>query len=377
MPGHLLSGGSGHETYGRPRCPSLTLQQPHVPMPGPRRSRISKHRLEIADQEALTRFLAALEAEHGSQTAAARSIGIEQNHFSKLKKGQFKAISFQTFRKILRNLGAEPHEFGPTHAEILGFSVAPEPDETPRTHEDLTPEGQALVDELEDKHQALTRALHAYRDVKRRAAFHREPDRREPLAEAEREALARAQQRHSRMSRLRTTFMQAIQTPDEDFAWGHYLGWIMRELQRLEAATLPFLEALWSDEEYRPAFQQFLEGVGRDPRELPGDEDPRCRLALLRALAPLADGEATWGAERTVAEMRRAGELGDYLQVALQREELLLRPRRDSERVRRTEPPMSYGDWLGMLALEDGGQPADPDDWVDLLEEVVSEDGEE
>ncbi len=86
----------------------------------------------------------------------------------------------------------------------------------------------------------------------------------------------------------------------------------------------------------------------------PESYDQRRKLALYRAVEPLADAVDTWDVERSWAELDAADLLRPYLRAALKREAVLLRGRgREFERVRKARPPMTYYEYLGELTVRD------------------------
>jgi hypothetical protein len=332
-------------------------------MTSARSPKLSRHRLPIVDQEALKFVLEALVEREGSQEKAGALIGLTQGSFSKLANGDRDAIEFATYRRLMAVLGGGVRQFGRDPRPVLEFIVPPTEyqvgglwrairagqataatnDPVPKAvADDLTAEGVSDP-ELEDVRQRL-------------------------IARLEREARGKAD--------LFDALERCVTTDDHDFVWAHWEWWMGEQLKDIKPLAAPIVRELWGRPEYRPAFERFLADTGRAADELPPEDDLRCWLALCRAVAPFGDAVATWGVERAWKEMHQLGELGTYLNVSLRREELLLRPCRDSERVARGKPPMSYGDWLGeQEILDGGGQSADPE-MLRLLEEMNAGEGE-
>jgi transcriptional regulator with XRE-family HTH domain len=119
----------------------------------------------------------------------------------------------------------------------------------------------------------------------------------------------------------------------------HYGRWLRDELRQLTPKVQSLFTLLFSDVEYRGVFGAFLKQVNQSP-DLPRPNKRRIWLALYRSVEPLSDAEATWGVERKWREMRAAGDLRRYLEVALEREHIMLKRERDIVRINKcTLPP--------------------------------------
>jgi len=340
--------------------------------------RQSQHRISIVDPAALSSVLDELVAEYGSQSKAARAIGLRQGHFSKLQNGKLSSITVNTYHTLLRHLAEYAHggrrgspetsEFGRSRRHVA-FTVVDPPRDRGPLDEQSAKELEQLQQDLHAKREVLNEASRAYRTAEMRLALYQRPSPGEVAKTAGERARddrrAEYAKRVANAAELVEKLGRALWTEDQDFAWGHYESWVTQQVRRLEAQTRPILERLWEHGEYGRLLRDFLERVGRDNSRLPDTEDRRCWLALLRAVAPLGDAESTWGVERGVKEMDQLDELGPYLTAALAAEDLLLRPRRDSERVGRARPPLSFAEWLGREALRDG-DPVAGAEWLEL-----------
>lgn len=299
------------------------------------------HRLPIRDQEALGRVLRHLEHKHGSQAKAAEPLGLSQGSFSKLAAGKRREIHFATYAAIMRELGGQARVFGRAPRPILEFGTEPTDAEVesvrravrsqidPRDFED--PLRREVLTEL--KHTGMTDP--EFEEVRQR------------LLDA---SFARA----AEADELYEAFERAIHADDHYFAWSQWEWWLREEIERMRERADPIVRRLWEHGDYRPIFEAFLASVERDHDTLPDPQDLRCWLALYRAVLPLSDWDETWEIERSWMDLREDGDLEAYLKASLMREDLLLKPRRDEERVRRADPPISIAEWRGRFVdIED------------------------
>lgn len=293
------------------------------------------HRVRIGDPEGLQSLLREIYEQHeNSEDEAAKTLGITQPTFSRLLTGAVSdAMAYRTCISILTALGGDPRmlrrEYRPTP-----FAVG--------------------VEHLEPGKRAYL--------VERARRGGQDP---QAVLDAEAEA------RYVPLQR----FLDAIVTDDEGYVWSHYEAWMDRQLQPLKPLVEPVLQALWEDSGTREPIADFLEAVGRPRDVLPGGDDRRCWLALCRALEPVTTAaRATWGVESSWDELRDAEKLGDYLKAALRREQLLLKPARDLDRVKRGRPPTGYWEAMERGAAEEANffdrhrsaSPLDLEGWLSV-----------
>jgi hypothetical protein len=114
---------------------------------------------------------------------------------------------------------------------------------------------------------------------------------------------------------------------------GNYQSWLRRELEELGPKAAKMFTRLFDDPKYRDHFETFLEAV-RFRRQLPPLDDERAWLALYRAVGRLCDSETTWGVERSLEEIEKAGDLDGFLRASLRCERILIMRGRDFERAK-------------------------------------------
>jgi transcriptional regulator with XRE-family HTH domain len=287
------------------------------------KNRNRTHRVRIKDPDGLQSLLRDLGAPHKTQTEAAKALGISQPTFSRLLTGAVSdEMSFETYAAILTALGGEPKVLGrgPRATPFAVFA------------EYLDPGARAQLE------------FRAEREQRRKGERVGERDRADLQAVLDAEAQAAYE--------LLERFLDAIVTEDEEYVWSNYEVWMDRELTRLKPLSESVLRELWEDRRARSRIADFLERVGRSRGQLPSEGDSRCWLALYRAVEPLTAAATTWQVERSWEELREKNELKGYLKAALKREELLLKPTRDLDRVRRGVPPMGYWEAMELMAAQ-------------------------
>lgn len=268
-------------------------------------------RVPIVDHRALQQVLMAIQRRRGSQEEAADFLGISQTVFSRLLNGRQNAMSFTTFSSMLESLGGELTDFGEVPARIQFFVDPPE---------------REIERELRSRNR---RGRDAFQEVRQ-------------------ELLERCSSRRDEDVGLLEAFWRSVLPENSAVTAQNYDMWIRRKNRDLLATAELILDELWAHPPARFQLESFLEELGLDP-ELPPLPEKRGWLALLRVITPLAGSTETWGVERSWREMQEAGELEDYLRIALRKEKLLLDREHDLERFRRHPAPMSYGEWLGMV----------------------------
>jgi predicted XRE-type DNA-binding protein len=331
-------------------------------MPDSRETTPSRHRLPIRDQEALTRVLRHLEETKGSQEEAAKALGLSQGSFSKLATGKRNEISFATYSRIMGELGGEARIFGRAPRPILEFGTEPEDFEVEQVRQAVR-RGRGLGDKA-------TAGVKAVVDELRQAGV------ADPEVSEIRDRLTEFSSRQAwKAAEVYDAFQRAIHADEHTYAWGNWEAWMRDEIRGMKRRAEPILRDLWGRDEWRGMIQKFLANVERESEVLPEPEDLRCWLALYRAVLPLADWDETWEIEPSWLHLRGTGELAAYLEAALTREDLLLRPRRDEERVRRADPPVSYSEWLarGLDFEDEGGTKVD----LELFDDVPDDEGSE
>lgn len=269
----------------------------------------SMHRVRIVDGVTLRSVLEELRVREGSDQKAADWLGIEKYTFTKLRTGNVsRSMSYATYAAILGALGGKAAELWLEPDPIFG-SVAT----------DL---------EVEEEMQ--------------RSGSSRE----QAEAVLDFQSLEQDEAAASLFKRFQDSFL----TEDARVARENYDDWLDGELRRLRPLFRKLKRALAGHPDVREPLKRFLKRV-RGSSTAPTSGDKRLRLAVYRAIEPLYGAEATWEVERSIHEMREAGELEEYLKAALKREEILLRRERDLVRFAQCVPPVDYDTWLfGPLA---------------------------
>lgn len=316
------------------------------------KNRTDMHNVPIRDPERIQALFRDLRDQHGGESAAAKVLGISQSTFSRLLSGASSGVmSRRTRDSIVKGLGGEPRLPGRPRRPIE-FAVG--------------------VEHLDSSERAAleTRVHREYERRKREQGEGAERPKPQAVLDAEASAGAFQLQR----------FLEAIGDDDEEYHRSHYEAWMARELEHLKPLAEPVLRELWGDRRMRRRIGDFLERVDRARNELPTDNDCRCWLALCRAVEPLVTAPAaTWGIERSWEDLRDKDELRDYMKAALKREELMLKPTCDADRVKRARPPTGYWESMEQMAVEQAlsaGNPPPPtwEGWDALL--GVEEGGE-
>lgn len=318
--------------------------------------RASGHVLPVVDQEALTEVLEKLNTHYGSQAKAARFLGITADRYYRLRTGQQDGLTFDIYARIHRALMKavlEPQERGVDSGRVK--------------HSRARKYGRAPRPVLEFIVPPNDRAIESRRS---RDGISREEAERILIREREQEA----RRLEERYDDLVGTFERSVLTEDHDFIWVQYRLWMAVELARLRERAMPVFEALWDHLDYRPRIQRFLEQVERDADRPPDEDDERCWLALFRVMAPLGDTEPTWNVEQSWRDLHKLGELGRYLDLAFDREELLLQPRQDHLRVvKRGKMRMSRREAMDLMAAMDAFFEENPERTMQGWNEAVDE----
>lgn len=300
------------------------------------------HRIRIADPEALQAVLAEVSAEHANQEAAAKHLGIAQPTLSRLLSGNSgESMAYATFTRILEAFGGSVQRFE------LGLRPVP----------------------------FAVGAEHLMQDDRDRLVFRVERERRSAGSEGSdsdpspQDILdAEAESQHD----LLTKFLSAVLSDDDEYVRSNYEAWMDLELERLRNAVGSVLQELWDDPKSKKAISGFLRRIDRKSDELPDTRDRRCWLALYRVAEPLAASSPTWGVERSWEELKEAGEGAAYLKSALKREELLLKPTREAERVIRGKPPMGFWESMELMAAKEDFFERNPkateEDWEECID---------
>jgi transcriptional regulator with XRE-family HTH domain len=119
-------------------------------------------------------------------------------------------------------------------------------------------------------------------------------------------------------------FERSVHSPESFENLTRYWGWWLTQHDALAPAARAVGAQLSAIPTYRRLIDRFLSDARERPTgEAPGD-DRRVRLALYRALEPLAAADATGGIERGWQELHRRGQLADFLSASFRRELLLL-----------------------------------------------------
>lgn len=272
--------------------------------------------VRIADRESLKSLFSDLKDKYGSDQRAGDRLGISRDTFRNHRVGGGRVKSgmkYDNFASIVAALGGDPHDFGPG-GRPSPFQVESEGGTVPATED----------------------ALESYQFYER--------------------------------------FIDCVVVDETLYVWSHYQQWMERELRRIRPRAEPVIRELWDDGTYQRQFRDFLDDVGRPwKKELPPATDLRCWLAIYRAVEPLADTKDTWGIERSWQDMHEAGELKDYLELALESEALLLKPPADLERIKRAQPPQTHFEALGEIEAREQFFRKNPSattkDWNALVEE--------
>jgi transcriptional regulator with XRE-family HTH domain len=295
--------------------------------------------VRIEDPERFRSVLGELERRSGSAKEVYAWLGISKGTYSKWKTGRSDAIEFASYVRLLDRLGASVDEFEGQREAVVPFGL-----------------------QYADENRELLEAERFRRTtgLPREEAGAALDRSRQEEAEADWELLQEA--------------IRCFETEQMTLVRLHNEEWAYRELKAVEGAAAPVLQRAWEEPASREVVERFLEAVGRPPDRLPAFADLRCWLALYRALAPLGQAQATWGVERSWDELEESGELGRYLAAALAAEEILLKPRRNLERWRRGDPPLSTDEWLAeRLQVADDGvvpEPSERDALISLFEEL-------
>lgn len=131
-------------------------------------------------------------------------------------------------------------------------------------------------------------------------------------------------------SLLQDEFTGAVLTWEARQAAALYRSWVDHESRRLYRKVFGVVRLLRRKREYWQYVKRFQKRMGRayDPTR-----KRRVWIAIYRALEPLADADLTWGVERSWQELDERGELAQFLNASLRREEIILSRAPDKERL--------------------------------------------
>ncbi len=134
--------------------------------------------------------------------------------------------------------------------------------------------------------------------------------------------MARALRENVADSNLAERFEESVHTPDSSRRLARYWGWWMTWMGYYQEPG----QRIESQLRQVPAYGALIDGFLAGARQTgePGREMARARLALYRALAPLAAADDSAGVEVSWKELDRRGDLERFLHHSLKRELLLL-----------------------------------------------------
>ncbi len=170
-------------------------------------------------------------------------------------------------------------------------------------------------------------------------------------------------------------FEASVLTFEGSLVRHQYESWMDGEFQRLKPIVGSVLLALYNHPQCQSVFRRFLLDQTRR-RELPPPEDRRLWIALYRAVEPLVDAEATWGVERTMEEMDKAGDLYRFLHAGLERERIMLNREHDSQRLNKCTPTDEFLESLAGVDEEDGSRQMPPAEFFAGLDGVEDAEAE-
>ena len=122
---------------------------------------------------------------------------------------------------------------------------------------------------------------------------------------------------HVKDKRLLRRLGLSVFTVNAERKMNAYIKWLGKEVVRLERLSRPIADRLQATEPYRSMMEHFLD-VGA------GEYEERVKIALYRAVEPLAAADRTRNFEVTWQELHAKGTLERFLKLSLARELLLL-----------------------------------------------------